>query len=78
MFNALLVLIGFILLAWIQVPKIIKNKWWRDLALYGIVFFLALYYALTYTMRWPFIDPIKVVTVLINGIYRTLGYEVVE
>jgi hypothetical protein len=56
----------------------IKNKWWRDLALYGIIFILALYYALTYTMRWPFIDPIKVVTVLMNGIFRALGYDVVE
>jgi len=78
MFNAILVLSGFILLAWIQVPKMIKNKWWRDLALYGFIFILALYYSLTYTMRWPFIDPIQVISVLMNGIYRTLGYDVVE
>jgi len=78
MFKVILILCGFILLAWIQVPKMIKNKWWRDLALYGIIFILALYYSLTYTMRWPFIDPIKAVTVLMNGIYRTLGYDVVE
>lgn len=78
MFNAILILSGFILLAWIQVPKMINNKWWRDLALYGIIFILALYYSLTYTMHWPLIDPIKAVVVLMNGVYSILGYDVVE
>lgn len=78
MFKAILILCGLILLAWIQVSKMIKNKWWRDLALYGIIFIFVLYYFLTYTMRWPYIDPFKAVTVLMNGIYRTLGYDVVE
>ena len=43
--------------------------------MYGVIFLLAFYYALTYALHGPFIDPIKAVTVLINGIYRVLGYE---
>lgn len=56
----------------------LKNKWWRDLAFYGLIMILALYYTLTYTMHWPFLNPIKAVEVLMNGIYRALGYDVVE
>ncbi|MDP4160247.1 MAG: hypothetical protein Q8911_10880 [Bacillota bacterium] len=78
MINAIIIIIVFLLLAWIQVRKMLKNKWWRDLAFYGIIMILSLYYALTYTIHWPFLDPIKVVTVLMNGIYRALGYDVVE
>jgi len=78
MFKVILIIIGFLFLGWIQVPKMIKNKWWRDLAFYGIIITLAFYFALTYTLRWPFFNPIKAVMVLMNGIYGALGYEVIE
>ena len=78
MFKVIFILSVFVLLTWLQVRKMIKKKWWRDLTLYGIIITLAFYYTLTYTMRWPFFNPIKAVMVLMNGIYVALGYEVVE
>lgn len=76
MFKAIVTVGGFILLVWIQVPKMIKKKWWRDLTIYGIMVTFTFYYTLTYIMHWPFLDPVNSVTALMKSIFRVLGYEV--
>ena len=70
------VLVGFAFMALIQVPPMFQKKWWRDLAVYGFVFLWALVTALSYALNWPIFSPVKALTLLMNEIYRFLGYQV--
>lgn len=72
------VLLGFIALASVQVPKIIENKWWKDLIVYGVIYVLALAASVAYALNWPILSPLKIVTVLVNGMFHILGYKVPE
>lgn len=76
--RILAVLFGFALLALVQIPTMIRKRWWRDLTVYTIVYLTALIVALSYVLDWPVLSPVKLLTTLMNTIYRFLGYEVPE
>lgn len=75
MFRVIMIVAGFVILALFQVPKMVKKGLWWDLTLYIIIFTLAFYYTLAYFVHWPFLDPERTVTALMQGIYRALGYN---
>ncbi|CAA7600472.1 Hypothetical protein DEACI_1125 [Acididesulfobacillus acetoxydans] len=70
------VLVGFALMALIQVPPMWRKRWWRDLGVYGFIFLWALFTALSYALNWPIFSPVKTLILVMNGIYHFLGYQV--
>lgn len=70
------VLLGFGIMALIQVPPMVRKKWWRDLILYSVIFLLAFGSALSYSLNGPVLSPVKLLTLLMTTLYRYLGYEV--
>ncbi|MDQ7095200.1 hypothetical protein REC12_16505 [Desulfosporosinus sp. PR] len=72
----ILVLLGFGLMALIQVPPLWQKKRWGDCKVYGVIYLLALFTAISYALNWPIFSPVKLLTLLMNTIYQYLGYHV--
>jgi len=72
----IVVILGFALLALIQVPAMIKNKWWHDLTVYSVIYGLALASFMLYALDKPIPSPIKILTVFMEGIYQLIGLEI--
>ena len=71
-----LILLGFGVMALIQVPAMVKKKWWSDLLVYSVIFLFALITAVSYSLNWPIVSPIKYLTFIMQTVYQFLGYQV--
>lgn len=65
-----------ILLALLQVPFLVKQKQWGDLAGYGLVWIMAATYAMLVAGRVPLPRPVEILRPLFQALYRLLGLEV--
>ncbi|WP_407310261.1 hypothetical protein [Desulfosporosinus sp. SB140] len=72
----ILVLFGFGLMAFIQVPPLLQKKWWGDFKVYSVIYLLSLFTAISYALNWPIFSPVKLLTLMLNAIYQFLGYQV--
>lgn len=72
------VILVFGILALIQVPNMVKNKWWHDLIAYGILYFLALASFILYALQKPIPSPIKILTLFMHNAFQLLGLDIPE
>ncbi len=57
MIIALLVVFGLVL--WLEVPGMVKQKWWRELVVFGLIWGLALVVTVAQTYDLPLPNPTK-------------------
>lgn len=52
----ILIAIYMLMLA-IELPALIKNRWYREMAVFGVLFLCGLYMGMVQFFHWPFFNP---------------------
>lgn len=55
MFLALLII--YLLILIIELPSLIRNRWYKEMAVFTVLFLLGLYMGMVQFYHWPFYNP---------------------
>ncbi|MEN6461650.1 MAG: hypothetical protein ABFC94_09815 [Syntrophomonas sp.] len=53
----LLTILAYILILWIELPRLIKNRWYKEMVVFGILFALAVFLSMAQYYQLPIFNP---------------------
>lgn len=67
------ILLHLIIAAW-QVPRMLKKKQYRDLAVFFLIWLSSAVYSLLIVLEVNFLDPMEIIHHGVEALYKLLGY----
>ncbi|NLN87677.1 MAG: hypothetical protein GX133_08815 [Syntrophomonadaceae bacterium] len=50
-------LIAYLLILAIELPPLIRNRWYKEMAVFGVLFLCSVYMGMVQFYHWPFFNP---------------------
>lgn len=62
----ILTIITYIIILWIELPRLIKNQWYKEMAVFGILFVIAVFLSMAQLYHWPIFNPFEAIISMIT------------
>lgn len=53
----LMAILAYIIILWIELPRLIKNRWYKEMIVFGILFVLAVFLSMAQYYQLPIFNP---------------------
>lgn len=55
----------YIIILLLELPTLIKKRWYKEIAVFSVIFLLGVYLGMVQFYHWPFYNPMKVLISLL-------------
>jgi hypothetical protein len=62
----LLVIILYIIILWIELPRLIKKRWYKEMIVFGVLFVMAVFLSLAQYYQLPLFNPFTAIISLLE------------
>jgi TctA family transporter len=60
----------YILILVSELPTLIKNRWYREIAVFTVIFIISVYMGMVQFYHWPFYNPLNTLLPMLSDVGR--------
>lgn len=53
----ILMIMLYIAILWIELPQLLRNRWYKDMVVFGLLFAIGVFLSLAQYYQWPVYNP---------------------